>query len=337
MARDRVNAQNNANTKQVGEDRLEQALLRLTNEVAQLAHGQNELRNFVAQLAQGQQRLQEVVARLTVGQEQLQSVVTQLAEEQRQLSQGQQQLAQGQQQLQEVVARLTVGQEQLQAAVTNLTEEQRQLAQRQKQLQEVVARLVIGQEQLQAAVTNLTEEQRQLSKRHQKLEEVVTHLIESQQQMQQLMAELSDSNRKVAGILKEVNKKVGRIDEQLGLSVEAVAQVVLPTYLEKKHDIKLKGEPGYELRPLFIFVNGKREQIDLYGEGTKDGEEICVVCECKARIYERDVRSFIRKLSRWRLHLKKRVVAILFGFFVHPSSEWIAKVHRIILFGALQR
>jgi len=38
----------------------------------------------------------------------------------------------------------------------------------------------------------------------------------------------------MAGILKEVNKKVGRIDEQLGLSVEVVAQVVLPPYLEKK-------------------------------------------------------------------------------------------------------
>lgn len=295
MTKDQVNAQNNANTTQAGEDRLEQALLRLTNEVVQLAYGQNELRNFVAQLAQGQQQLQEVVARLTVGQEQLQAAMTRLAEEQSQLAQGQQ------------------------------------------QLQEIVAQLVIGQEQLQAAVTNLTEEQRQLSQRHQKLEEVVTHLIESQQQMQQLMAELSDSNRKMAGILKEVNKKVGRIDEQLGLSVEAVAQVVLPPYLEKKHGIRLKGEPGYELKPLFLFVNGEREQIDLYGEGTKDSEEVCVVCECKARIYERDVRAFVRKLSRWELYLKKRVVDVLFGFLVHPSAEWIAKVHRIILVGALQR
>jgi len=295
VTKDQVNAQNNANTTQAGEDRLEQALLRLTNEVVQLAYGQNELRNFVAQLAQGQQQLQEVVARLTVGQEQLQAAMTRLAEEQSQLAQGQQ------------------------------------------QLQEIVAQLVIGQEQLQAAVTNLTEEQRQLSQRHQKLEEVVTHLIESQQQMQQLMAELSDSNRKMAGILKEVNKKVGRIDEQLGLSVEAVAQVVLPPYLEKKHGIRLKGEPGYELKPLFLFVNGEREQIDLYGEGTKDSEEVCVVCECKARIYERDVRAFVRKLSRWELYLKKRVVAVLFGFLVHPSAEWIAKVHRIILVGALQR
>jgi len=99
----------------------------------------------------------------------------------------------------------------------------------------------------------------------------------------------------------------------------------------------LKGEPGYELKPLFLFVNGEREQIDLYGEGTKDGEEVCVVCGCKARIYERDVRAFVRKLSRWELYLKKPVVAVLFGFLVHPSAEWIAKVHRVILVGALQR
>jgi hypothetical protein len=138
-------------------------------------------------------------------------------------------------------------------------------------------------------------------------------------------------------VLKEVNRKVGRLDEQLGMTVESVAQIVLPGYLERHFGIKLEGKLGYELKPMFFRLNGEWEQVDLYGEGTMGKEEICIVCECKAKIYERDVHAFVKKLERlWGL-LRKRPIPVLFGYSIHPSAQEPASSHNILLVSPLHR
>ncbi len=241
----------------------------------------------------------------------------------------------------------------LEEAMTRLTNEMAQLAEGQRQLQEVTARLVErqqrleeGQQQLRETVAELAEGQRQLREtvahsleRQQRLEELTAQLAEGQRQLQAAVAELMVANKRMGRLLAQLTERVGRIEQQWGLSVEAVAQVMLPPYLEKKKGIKLRGEPGEELQPLYLPVNKEWAQIDLYGEGTMNGEEVCVICECKSRVYGREVKTFARKLERIGAHLKteKRIVPVLFGFFVHPSAAPVAASHQIILVGALQR
>jgi len=190
---------------------------------------------------------------------------------------------------------------------------------------------------LQEAVAELTEENRRLAEGQQRLQEIVAELAEGQQGLQRTVEQLAEENRKMSVVLKEVNKKVGRLDEQWGMTVEGVAQLFLPRYLESEYGIKLKGRPGYKLRPMFFRLNGEWEQVDLYGEGTKNGEEICVVCECKSKIYGRDVFAFIKKLDRLWLHLRKRPIAVMFGYSIHPTAEEPASSRNIILVNPLIR
>jgi hypothetical protein len=190
--------------------------------------------------------------------------------------------------------------------------------------------LAEGQERLWQAVGQLTEGQG-------RLQETVAQLVGVQLQLQTTVSQLAEESRKAMVVLKEVNRKVGRLDEQLGMTVESVAQIVLPGYLERHFGIKLEGKLGYELKPMFFRLNGEWEQVDLYGEGTMGKEEICIVCECKAKIYERDVHAFVKKLERlWGL-LRKRPIPVLFGYSIHPSAQEPASSHNILLVSPLHR
>ncbi len=288
---------------------LDETLQHLVNGLVSLAEGQKQLQATVSQLVEWQQRTQGTIAQLVEGQQHLQQAVIHLTEENRRL-------AEGQQRLQETVAELA-------EENRRLTEENRRLAE--------------GQQRLQEAVAHLTEENRRLAEGQQRLQEIVAELAEGQQGLQRTVEQLAEENRKMSVVLKEVNKKVGRLDEQWGMTIEGVAQLVLPRYLESEHGIKLKGRPGYKLRPMFFRLNGEWEQVDLYGEGTKNGEEICVVCECKAKIYGRDVLAFIKKLDRLWLHLRKRPIAVMFGYSIHPTAEEPASSRNIILVNPLIR
>ncbi|MFN3420993.1 MAG: hypothetical protein ACK40X_04620, partial [Armatimonadota bacterium] len=124
-------------------------------------------------------------------------------------------------------------------------------------------------------------------------------------------------------------------DEQWGMTVEGVAQIFLPSYLERHYGIKLKGKFGYELRPMFFRLNGEWEQVDLYGEGTMGDEEICIVCECEAKIHGRDVYTFVKKFERVRTLVKRRPIPVMFGYSIHPSAEEPASSHKILLVSPL--
>jgi hypothetical protein len=260
----------------------------------------------------------------------LQETVAHLAEENRKLAEGQERLWQA-------VGQLTEGQQRLQETVAHLAEENRKLAEGQERLWQAVGQLTEGQQRLQETVTHLAEENRRLAEGQERLQETVAQLVGVQLQLQTTVSQLAEESRKAMVVLKEVSRKVGRLDEQLGMTVESVAQIVLPGYLERHFGIKLEGKLGYELKPMFFRLNGEWEQVDLYGEGTMGKEEICIVCECKAKIYERDVHAFVKKLERlWGL-LRKRPIPVLFGYSIHPSAQEPASSHNILLVSPLHR
>ena len=333
--------------------------------VAQLVEGQIQLQNTASQLAEenrrlvkGQEKLWQAVTHLTKGQDELRQAVTRLTEENRKLAEGQERLQETVAHLAEENRRLAEGQERLQETVAHLAEENRRLAEGQQRLQETVAHLAEGQERLWQTVGQLTEGQQrlqetvahlaegqerlwqavgQLTEGQERLQETVAQLVGVQLQLQTTVSQLAEESRKAMVVLKEVNRKVGRLDEQLGMTVESVAQIVLPGYLERHFGIKLEGKLGYELKPMFFRLNGEWEQVDLYGEGTMGKEEICIVCECKAKIYERDVHAFVKKLERlWGL-LRKRPIPVLFGYSIHPSAQEPASSHNILLVSPLHR
>ncbi len=135
----------------------------------------------------------------------------------------------------------------------------------------------------------------------------------------------------MVGAQRELSVAVGKLSDSLGYGIEDIGRVVLPGYLERHFDINVVGE----LNRKFFFVNGKEIELNLYGEGLKDGNKVIILGEAKARIYRGEVKEFIKAISK--LTFKDAVFKLMFGFLVHPSATEVAKSEGIVLVASYQK
>ncbi len=173
-------------------------------------------------------------------------------------------------------------------------------------------------QRLGKGIEELAEAQKQTEERLNRLEAVVERLAEAQTQTQKALRELSI--------------QVGRLSDTVGYGLEDIALVMLPPYLEKHYGIKIE-DPGKR----FLEVAGEEIEINLYAEGERDGREIVVIGEIKSRIYEREVEKFIQLLKKVTPGIEKEVLKVMFGYFIHPSAEKLAKREDILLVASYMR
>jgi hypothetical protein len=81
-----------------------------------------------------------------------------------------------------------------------------------------------------------------------------------------------------------------------------------------------------------------QNQFNLYGGASKGGKPLIVLGEAKARIHAGDASQFLRNLEKAEKTLAgKRLLPVMFGFWIHPSAQTIAKTKRIRLVASYQR
>jgi chromosome segregation ATPase len=124
-------------------------------------------------------------------------------------------------------------------------------------LKGMVQELGRGQVEMQRAIKELSQAQTRTEERVGGLE--------------QAMEKLAQAQTRTESSLRELAQQVGKLSENIGFGLEDVARVVLPDYLAYRHNLQLEGEPGEELRRVFFEVDGGEVEINLYGEGRRDG------------------------------------------------------------------
>jgi predicted nuclease with TOPRIM domain len=179
--------------------------------------------------------------------------------------------------------------------------------------------------ELRAIVTDLASAQRELAHAQAKTEERVGGLEDAVERLAQAQAKTEEA-------LKELAMQVGKLSDNIGFSLEDVAKVVLPGYLERHLHIYVD-----DLDRRFFFVDGKEVEINLYGVGKKDGTEITILGEVKSRIYEREVNKFIRDVATVLPVIKGEVLKVMFGYLVHPYAAKLGEAEDIILVASYQR
>jgi len=137
----------------------------------------------------------------------------------------------------------------------------------------------------------------------------------------------------------ELQREVGALANNIGFGIEDVARVMLPPYLERHYGVKLEGPLGEELQRRFFQVEGKDVpiEINLYGEGRRDGREVVVLGEAKSRIGGAEVARFIEDLALVEPLVTGEVWRVMFGFYIHPSAMPRAEEHGILLVASYQR
>jgi predicted nuclease with TOPRIM domain len=160
-------------------------------------------------------------------------------------------------------------------------------------------------------------------------------LAQEQKKLAQGLEELAQAQKETQKTLKELTINVSRLGEVLGFGLEDIARVMVPGYLLRHEKIEIEGE----LSRNFFVVDGKEIEVNLYGEGKREGVEVVVIGEVKTRIYEREAKSFLScVVEPIRSIIKdKELYPLMFAYFIHPSAQALANLHGIHLIASYQR
>jgi hypothetical protein len=203
-------------------------------------------------------------------------------------------------------------------------------------LRGVIQELAQAQARTEERMGGLERAMEELAQAQARTDASLKELAQAQARTDASLQALAQAQARTEGSLRELAQQVGRLSENIGFGLEDVARVVLPDYLAYRHNLQLEGEPGEELRRVFFEVDGREVEINLYGEGQRDGQRAVVLGESKSRIYGREVSDFAKVLAQVEPLVEGEVVRVMFGFYIHPTALREAREKGILLVASYQ-
>ena len=230
-------------------------------------------------------------------------------------------------------------------AVTQLTRAQTRTEERLGTLEEAVAQLARAQTRteerlgtLEEAVAQLTRAQTRTEERLGTLEEAVAQLARAQARteervgrLEEAVAQLAQAQARTEQAVQQLAQQVGRLSDAVGFTLEELARELAPAYLAERYGIRVA-----RLERRFLTVDGEEVELDFFGEGTRDGEEVVVLGEVRSRIYGRDVEALARRARSLAPQLRGVPIPALFGFVIHPSASEAAARTGVLVIAAVR-
>ena len=186
---------------------------------------------------------------------------------------------------------------------------------------------------LEDAVEKLTKAQAKTEERVGRLEDAVEKLAEAQARTEERVKELAAAQAKteerlstLTAAFEGLKTEVKSLSDTVGLGLEDLGSAVLPSYIEKTYGIS-----AITFSRKFITIDGKGIEINLYAEGKRDGETIILLGEAKNRIRKAEVSKYIKRITALKDYFDKPLFLFMFGYWIHPSAEELAKDNGIEL------
>jgi len=181
-------------------------------------------------------------------------------------------------------------------------------------------KLVRTVSELSTAVRELAEAQKRTEERIGSLASAVEVLAKAQEETR--------------GGLTDLRVAVGSLTDTVGFSLEDVAKVVVPGWLQRHENIYVE-----TLERRHIPIDHKYMiEVNLYGEGAKNSEKVIILGESKSRIFGGDVESFVMNMRDVERQMPgRKFLKLLFGFYVHPTAQEAAKKHDVRVIASYQR
>jgi len=192
-------------------------------------------------------------------------------------------------------------------------------------------RLADGQDRIESRMDRIEAALERLAEAQARTEERVGRLEEGQEALRAAMKDLAEAQART-------DRSVGALADVIGYGLEDVARLLLPPYLEKHYGIVLRGAPAEELQPRFFPVEDELPlEIDLYGEGQRNGRNVVVLGESKSRIGGGVVKDFVNVLEQVEPFVEGEVWRVMFGYYIHPSAREVAEEYDVVLMASYQR
>ena len=282
------------------QSRVEQRLENIEKAIERLAEAQGKTEKRIAELAETQRKTEE---RLAI------------------LEQRMEELAEAQRESEKRISELAEAQKKTEERLAILEQRMEELAEAQRRTEE---RLAI----LEQRMEELAEAQRKTEERVALLERRMEELAKAQRESEERIAELTEAQRRTEekiGMLitaiDNLRKEVGGISAIIGYGLEDKAYPVLPKLIKRDFGVSV---PTLYRRFIF-YPDGGEDELNIYGEGSRNGEKVFVIGEAKVRLSRRDVFNFTEKLERVSSVLKGEIIPLMLCYVVHPRVEEFAR------------
>jgi len=157
-----------------------------------------------------------------------------------------------------------------------------------------------------------------LAQAQKRTEERMDQLIQAQIKTEERLNRLEVVVDRLVGELKIVRKEVGGLSHAVGYRLEDEAIWALPALLERDHAIRVEGE----LRRDFLSLPDRKPvEINILGEGTRQGRLITIMGEAKTQLKKRDVDQFISLVTLIGATHKQPIVPLLITYQTSASVK----------------
>ncbi len=204
----------------------------------------------------------------------LKEIVADLARKVNELAEAQRKAEQRMDKLEVTVQELAEAQKRTEQRLNELAEAQKKTEQRLNELAE-------AQKKTEQRLNELAEAQKRTEQRVDRLEIAVQELAEAQKRTEE----------EICRLVKRMNvfeERLEGISNSVGYSLENRAYKALPEILLQRYGIKVTGR----LIRRYFSLGKKDIQLNIYGHGKRNGEEVVIIGECKVRPSKREINRF---------------------------------------------
>jgi hypothetical protein len=152
----------------------------------------------------------------------------------------------------------------------------------------------------------------------------VTQLAEAQGRTEARLEQLAEAqSRTEAAVFHNstridlMNKQYGGLSASVGYTLENEAYRFLPTLLKDDFDLAVE---GMLCRDYLSDVNGNDMEINILGDGTRKGENLLIIGECKTQLSKNNVDSFLRRRLRKIDTGNRRIFPIMVAHMVSEKD-----------------
>jgi hypothetical protein len=168
----------------------------------------------------------------------------------------------------------------------------------------------------------------ELAQAQQRTEARMEELAQAQREMAEAQRQTQVEIRTLAHSLKETRQAVAGLSDGVGFLLEDRAMAHLPALLSAEHGISLQNRL---IRRFVQYPDGREDEVNVYGRGRRNGGEVTIVGEAKARPSKKDVDRFLKLVARLERNgwIAGEPFLLLIGYSIRPEVEEYARSHNL--------
>ena len=183
--------------------------------------------------------------------------------------------------------------------------------------------------ELAERVNVLTMRMDELTKRMYELTQRVDTLTKRMAELTQRVQDLVGEMKGIKVTIQDMRQEIGGMSHAIGYGLEDQSYLTLPPILKRDHAITLKGRLK---RGFLETARNKYIEINIWGQGEREGKSIEIIGEAKTQLKKRDVDKFLQTLQAIRPHIDHSIHPICVTYQTSPAVTQYAKDKGITLY-----